>query len=247
MFDKSCKLRKQKILAISFLIAFGSGFMIASLFSLTECQFKAELSTLLPNVNELLPNVLTVEPRKEAAVADENDGSDIRCRVPKLDPWDPSIEQWIKHPGPVQCSQVQPYMTFMDDEGFLQLNETEVANMRSENLQFNCSYWTFDRNTGSDDESIWYDAEMLLVNRTQLSKDNVEVVCKYENGTEFYWNVYAYPVKREDLTFAKPTEDQLNVLFFIVDSVSNSAFQRNLPMSYNYSKNAMAVTFFNGG
>lgn len=174
---------------------------------------------------------------------DDASGEKYRCIIPKLNPWDPSIEKYIKHPNGMNCRKVQPFMTYVDYNGYLRLNETETASIKQ---SFKCMYQTFDRGEGSDDSVIKFDDEIKLENNTKLTKNNVEVKCYYSNNRKFYYNVHAHPAPIEDKNFTKPTEDQLSVLFFLIDSVSYSAFQRNLPLTYNYTKNVMGVKFLKG-
>lgn len=234
-FDNTCRLRKQKLILLLFLIGFGCGFVIANIFSLLESSSNS-LETVFNDIRTL------EDYQKEKLASDDF----IKCKVPKLNPWDPSIRHWIEHPKSVECAQVQRFMTYMDDEGTLRMNETETNKMKEQNITFHCLYRTFDRNFGLDDESILFDPYLNLIQPVTLKKDSGEVICKYENGTEFYWNTYAYPTIRDDMLFAKPTEDQLSILFFMVDSVAHSVLRRNLPITYNYTKNVMGIKFFDG-
>lgn len=176
-------------------------------------------------------------------VINNNYSDDIKCKVPKLDPWDPSIFDLIEHPKNLTCPQVQPFMTYVDYDGFLRINITET---KSIGYPFKCNYRTFDRRLGLDDNAIAYDKPKVLLKAIKLDKDTVEVICKYENSTAFYFNIHAHPVKSVERIFAEPTESQLSVLLFMIDSTSYSVLQRNLPLTYNYTKNVMGMKYFNG-
>lgn len=50
------------------------------------------------------------------------------CILPTYDLYDPSILQYVKkHPAPINCEQLQPYLTYMDWNGNLYLNQTELS------------------------------------------------------------------------------------------------------------------------
>lgn len=169
------------------------------------------------------------------------------CKAPTLNPWDPTIIKFINHPKPIKCDYVQPFLTFVDDEGYLRLNKTEENNILKINITFICQYSTFDRKFGGNDEDIQFDDEIVLKTSIKLTKDTVSVKCKYaHNNEQFYWNVHAHPVNMEELIFALPSEKQLTLLFQLIDSTSHSALQRNLPLTYSVTKDVMGMKYFSG-
>lgn len=209
----------------------------------------------LSNNNEFtLEKILTVN------------SDDIACHVPKLNPWDPIIMKGVKHPRDVYCPHVQPYLTFIDDDGYLRINKTEQNQIHGNNRTFSCVYWTFDRSPETIDSRLSYDDKMNLTKPVKLSKDYVKVQCNYDNvvknenvddddddggdsdENKFYWNYHAHPseMRINKSHFLEPTEDQLSVVVFILDSVSDSAMQRNLPLTLNYTSTVMGMNYFKG-
>lgn len=168
------------------------------------------------------------------------------CLVPKLDPWDPTIMDLVRHPKGLHCQNCQPFMSYVDYNGYLRLNETETKLLHEANLNFFCNYSTFDRKSGPNDNEINFYESRLLTNSIKLTNDNVLVECFHSNLKKFYMNVHAHPIRADDRIFAEPTDSQLSVLIFLVDSVSFSAMQRNLPATYKYTKNVMGIKFFKG-
>lgn len=168
------------------------------------------------------------------------------CIVFQLDPWDPIVMPFVYHPkGGLQCEVVQPFMTYVDYDGYLQLNSTEVNMIKKKHTFNNCSYQTFNHKEGTVDDDIQYDQSMILINATKLTSYNVDVKC-FANNKEFYHNIHVHPIINNEMKFAAPTEDQLSVLMFMIDSVSFSAFQRNLPITFKYTRDAMGIKFFKG-
>uniref|UniRef100_A0A1I7XKY9 Transmembrane protein n=1 Tax=Heterorhabditis bacteriophora TaxID=37862 RepID=A0A1I7XKY9_HETBA len=84
------------------------------------------------------------------------------CVVPYLDPFDPSITQYINTPQPLTCHGTQYELTYLDSEGWLKLNSTEIA---SSWLNLNCFYRCYDRTEG-DDIAINYSDWKLIANYT---------------------------------------------------------------------------------
>lgn len=174
----------------------------------------------------------------------------VACKIPQLNPWDPLILKGIKHPKNLSCEQVQPFMTYVDDYGFLRYNETEKRQLENDNQNFTCFYYTFDRLNDTEDSLVEYGDEQILIQPVTLDKDFVEVKCVY-NSTDndenvFYGNLHAHPSDKKDRKFSVPTNDKLSVLMIILDSVSNSALQRNLPLTFNYTANVMGMKYLKG-
>lgn len=49
------------------------------------------------------------------------------CKLPKYDLYDPEIKRYIQKPAtPIDCGNPQPYLTYLDWDGMLYLNESEV-------------------------------------------------------------------------------------------------------------------------
>lgn len=176
----------------------------------------------------------------------------LSCQVPKLNPWDPMILKGIFHPKSMSCKKVQPYLTFIDDDGYLRLNETESKYVLEENNRtFSCYYLTFIRRPISIDSRIQYDDELQLTKPTRLKRDYVRVECywgkKTDDSDRFYFNLHAHPSQSRNVSlFNEPTEDQLSVFVYLLDSVSYSSFQRNLPLTLNYTSNVMGVKYLKG-
>lgn len=198
------------------------------------------------DLSTISPYRASVEPAYQAPLEFAYQNENKACSVPKLDPWDPSIISYVRHPRGFNCRIVQPFMTYIDEAGYLILNKTEVDSMTKNGERFQCFYQTFDRKDGIDDNDIEYDERKeLQMEPVKLTRYNVDVIC-YKNNKQIYKNIHAHPIKIDQILYSKATEDQLSVYFFLVDSVSASVLKRNLPLTYNYTKNVMRIKYFNG-
>lgn len=171
---------------------------------------------------------------------------EISCKVPRLDPFDESITDYISHPKLLVCDQVQGNETYVDINGYLRLNESdfELDMFREMNDSYSCYYSTFDR--GFNDNDIVYSNVSELTEPVKLETDFVEVNCNTTRGLHFYKNIHAYPTARNDSNFGSPNETQLTVLLFFIDSVSYSNMKRNLPLTHNYTSRVMKMIYFEG-
>lgn len=172
------------------------------------------------------------------------------CTFPKLDPYDPSILKYIQHPQYIQCLHPQPYLTYIDYDGYLRFNETEIENY-FENKSYSdlrCFYKTFDR--GETDTETKFHPERQLISPTTLDKDLVEIVCTLRGERSnarknYYYDIHAHPAKRINQSYAEPTEKQLSVLFMQIDSMSFSSFKRNMPLTHDFVTKEMGMIMMN--
>lgn len=171
-----------------------------------------------------------------------NDDENVSCKVPQLNPFDQSISKFVYHPRDLKCKKIQPDITFIDMNGYLRFTDQAQQFLNESVLKFFCHYRTFDRNVGYDDNAIGYSQEIVLVEPVKLTEDSVEVICKMDD-INIYHNIHAHPAEREDRIFAKPNDQQLTVLMFYIDSVSYSVLQRNLPSTFDYTKNVMKMVY----
>lgn len=183
-------------------------------------------------------------------IINDKNSNETGCLFPDLDPWDATIKAYIKHPSKVQCKIVQPSLSFIDDKGYLQYNESEYESyIKTKNYSdLKCAYRMFDRSLGMDDNDWSYATEKALEKPVKLSRDMVEVKCWAETSkrkkVNVYTNIHAHPAARDSRIFAKPTESQLSVLMMIIDSVSLSVLRRNMPLTYDYITSKMGMVMF---
>lgn len=76
-----------------------------------------------------------------------------KCKVPILDPYDPSILKYIEKPKPIVCKKIQPMLTYLDSiTSELVLNETAVKAEGMGMAQILCQYRCFAHNSGVGDD-----------------------------------------------------------------------------------------------
>uniref|UniRef100_A0A915EIA8 Sulfatase N-terminal domain-containing protein n=1 Tax=Ditylenchus dipsaci TaxID=166011 RepID=A0A915EIA8_9BILA len=149
------------------------------------------------------------------------------CVMPEIDPWDSSIQKYLSLANPLVCKQLQYELTYMQ-EGRIMFNSSEVtAAGYSDWRSISCHYRCFDKKEGNDITLVYGDW-IELRNGSRPNCEFCEVKCKKSfPPISIYTNLHSQviPLLASPLTHPKPP----NVLLFVVDSVSNSNWQRNLP------------------
>jgi Protein of unknown function (DUF229) len=152
------------------------------------------------------------------------------CQVPRLDPWDPSIRQYLEPPSRMPCVAVQPDLLQLV-QGRFQFNDAWLINgSASDGLQAkpNCIFRCFGKQDGSDHQ-LAYGQYSPLSNGTQPGCEFSEVQCSQPT----YWSVFnqILPVLN-NATDGTDDEKPPDVLLFVIDSVSASHWRRSLPKLY---------------
>lgn len=92
------------------------------------------------------------------------------CIIPRVDPYDPSIKNYISKSDRLRCKQIQLELVHLDDDGILSLNETVIQSSGFSNLD--CSYRCFRHNDGVDDDTLKYDEWVSF-------KKSIAVQCEF--------------------------------------------------------------------
>lgn len=156
------------------------------------------------------------------------------CKIEALDPWDVALKPFLRPPYDMTC-QDQTQLMYVNDTGWLHLNET-MADMHKIKAAFlKCVYQRIRRQDG--DMSLLFDEEVSLelpvfikshVFRIQCSNDT-DIVYDMAHFNPF-WNEYAKP----DNEIVLESSGTPSVLILGIDSVSRSHAIRNLQKSYKF-------------
>lgn len=102
--------------------------------------------------------------------------SELACQFPLLDPWDPTIKDFIKHPKPINCSFSQPTFSSINQLGYLVFNSTAIVEKEMQkNDSINCYYVMLDRDEGKNDDAIKYGPETLVT----VSPSNNQIFLRF--------------------------------------------------------------------
>uniref|UniRef100_A0AC35F4D2 Uncharacterized protein n=1 Tax=Panagrolaimus sp. PS1159 TaxID=55785 RepID=A0AC35F4D2_9BILA len=154
------------------------------------------------------------------------------CQVPQLNPWDPSVLSYYSKPSQLRCKQFQENITFITNDGILQINEKFIESVK-------CRYRYFERNEGIDDEKIRYLEWMDFEKSFKMEKEFVEVECS-KNGRISFGKSYRFQwatiIPKENNLANLPVENEIlehpSVIMIGLDSMSKGNFIRQLPETY---------------
>lgn len=99
------------------------------------------------------------------------------CFLQKLNPFDPSILQFIsKAPPNLNCKKLQPQLTFFDAENFLVLNFSALSEARLPK-ETKCSFRCVEHNSGNSDDIVKNSDWVPLEKSAKPDCEFVEVQC----------------------------------------------------------------------
>uniref|UniRef100_A0A915K925 Uncharacterized protein n=1 Tax=Romanomermis culicivorax TaxID=13658 RepID=A0A915K925_ROMCU len=195
------------------------------IFLITFTSFQpSDHGELIDNFRRLYPNL-----HKNSL----NDDAAKKCHFPDLNPWDPSISDYIKNGGDLSCKMLQYDLTFINESNFLILNRTALTLSGFGKSSIDCQYRCFN---SQDDVSIstseiWHNFEW----ETPLSNECefLEVDCsrKISSLLSVYSNIHFRMIAKPSntVTMNDQNQERPNVLLFVIDSQSRSNVERYLP------------------
>ncbi|EFA03493.1 uncharacterized protein LOC662511 isoform X2 [Tribolium castaneum] len=157
------------------------------------------------------------------------------CRIPFMDPFDPSITKFIHKEKQPVCNDGIPPLFDSNMTSIFLLNSS-VANYTDQDVSaIQCCYQPFYRQEpkGNDgDSSIKFEKRCISFNiSAKISHEFIKVMCKV-NKVSIYTDFFSFvPIK----TLKKNTvERRLNVLVVGIDAVSRLNFHRQMPTTVDY-------------
>lgn len=167
------------------------------------------------------------------------------CKIPKLDPWDPSVAHLIYILEPFKCCG-HPLLMYQSLDGSIHLNETVLFihyDMRPH--QIKCAYQGIHREHEWENlpfETGYSTTEQFPMEfGVPLNEEFIGVSCNLNEV--FYLQYFAFtPLKdevEEDRKTKAPPEHRLNVILAGVDSISKLNFLRHFPKTRSFIKNKM--------
>ncbi|CAH1954114.1 unnamed protein product [Acanthoscelides obtectus] len=166
------------------------------------------------------------------------------CKIPEMDPFDPSVQKFIEPPTPVECNKGVPAL--------FEANLTSIYITRSSLPAYNvsdindlrCCYWVIQR---IEPKKNQYDVFMSkssmckYINTSAEIKDEfIKVQCFLDNATTYVDTFSFVPIKnstKSKVIRSKP----LNVLVVGLDAVSRLNLHRQMPDTLKYLQQLEAV------
>ena len=173
------------------------------------------------------------------------------CRIPKFDPWDESISDFLQVRGPLKCKS-KPDLTYLDGK-YIRINKTALKLYYDNELDF-CHIYEVARTDESDDN---YDVNATLQGFKEevLTKAEYNLVRCFRKEKSIYSNYYAVinrkphvekRIKTLSEKISNATKNKLNVLIFGLDSMSSLNYKRQLTKTREFVTNSLGAIELNG-
>jgi hypothetical protein len=177
--------------------------------------------------------------------------SESECLIPSYDPYDPRVIKYLSASPVIQCGQPQPYLTYLDADGFIHLNKTTIKNSGHKESDYECHYSEIFRTNKSDNKfSLGIPQTFKETEKIHLSAF-VLVRCFLKSADLVYesGHMYVPPPSAELYTASRRTSndvDHPSVLIFGLDSMSRLNFIRQLPRTYHVLTDVLGAIVFTG-
>ncbi|KAK7868801.1 hypothetical protein R5R35_003642 [Gryllus longicercus] len=171
------------------------------------------------------------------------------CKFPLYDPFDKQTKPYIFNYPPVSCGQPQPYLTYVDGDGYIHINYTGAREAGLNKQDFRCTYEEVLRVPNSDDE-VTFSRPHPIRDGKQLTAAFVRARCKRRRGGRLlYETLHAWvkPLSEEQEARVLPaTPTRPSVLVLGIDSMSRLNFIRQLPRTHALLTDVFGATVFTG-
>lgn len=195
-------------------------------------------------LDELFPSnsLNNLKPSKSPRLILDTPG----CKIPKLDPWDPSVSNLIQLLGSYVCCG-PPLLLYSDINGSIHLNESVLLfHYDRRPYHINCSYRAFFR--AHEWPNYPYEAAYTkgdvfdLEFGVPLDEEFVGVTCDLQTE-ELYYQYFAFPHLKPDIEEDRhnktPPEHRLNIILVGIDSISKLNFLRHFKKTRAFLKDTM--------
>lgn len=164
------------------------------------------------------------------------------CRIPYMDPLDPSVMKFIHKQKKPVCNNGVPPLIKSNLTSIFLLNSSVISYTNGDTSMLQCCYQPFHREEPKDDESdnkIKFDNKCIPFDTSaKIDEEFIKVIC-HSNNSVIYTDFFSFvPVKTQKNHFETKT---LNVLIIGLDGVSRLNFHRQMPKTAEYLKNLSAV------
>ena len=169
------------------------------------------------------------------------------CVLPKHDPYDPEVMRYFWKPKPLHCKRFED-LIYVNKSGFLLFNETSILASGNTLHSIRCNTHAIIRH---DDYTVDFASALSLAHDTprQAESDYVQVECYDSYGTHIYQQLlFSVNTKlNKNYNKIKPeTKNELSVVMFGLDAVSNVMAKRQLPNTVKYLVEQLGAFEFKG-
>ncbi|KAK5646626.1 hypothetical protein RI129_005090 [Pyrocoelia pectoralis] len=168
------------------------------------------------------------------------------CRIPYMDPLDPSIVEFITNEKQVLCNKNKPPL-FKSNLTSLHVIDSSLKYYKIHNESaLECCYTVFKRvvpNFKENDNKVEYGECLPFYRDVNIDDEFVKVSCTYKSK-QIYTDFFSFvPIKPTLTTQYSDSTSLLNVLVIGLDAVSRVNLHRQMPKTVQVLKEMEAVEF----
>ncbi|XP_065353982.1 uncharacterized protein LOC135948564 [Cloeon dipterum] len=165
------------------------------------------------------------------------------CPLPRYDPFDLSIQQYITSWSRINCGKQQQPLTYLDKNGLLQVDRTTAE---GENI-----YCYFHEVIRKDDNTIELGAPKVVFDPEPLPYEFTIVKCEQGSNKKVVYETGYTKIREVPEDIAKKSKvasknGKVNVLIFVFDSMSRLNFERQLPKTSKFIEEHVGGVVMNG-
>ena len=175
------------------------------------------------------------------------------CKVPKFDPFDPTIIQYFSNVSRDIPCKGKKYVTIRNN--IVLLDEAKVReDFKGE--EFNCTYKPIYRNPKNEttraDNKFGYGEENLLVFNETLPDEFVRVSCKVKGNVTYEEFLASTPLKTSveqkclNNSVKLKVSNPLNIIIIGIDSISKLNFERHFKLTAEYLRKNLTTFEYHG-
>lgn len=179
---------------------------------------------------------------------EEPSPDDQKCQLPRVHPFDESILNYLSLPRIIKCNERQPSLTYIDENGMLQFNESAANQNQFKLSELFCYHQEVVRD---NDMKISYGRKIeMTINGSTVTSDFVFVSCTDYSGFSVYSNIHCHVVVKDKWLSNRVHNPKRppnhNVLIIGIDSISRLSFIRQLPETYQFLSKQLNAFIFRG-
>ncbi|PSN55946.1 hypothetical protein C0J52_00457 [Blattella germanica] len=178
--------------------------------------------------------------------------SSADCIIPDYDPKDPSVMKYFEIVNPIICGENQPYLTYIDSEGYIHLNKTAIDLSGLTENDYDCSYSEILRPKENDGD-VEFGQPQVFRESEKIQASFILVKCYLRKSRDLVYENLHFYVSRPTGSLHKSSRrsidgdiDRPSVLIFTIDSMSRLNFIRQLPKTYKVLTTIINATIFKG-
>ncbi|XP_065334901.1 uncharacterized protein LOC135936128 [Cloeon dipterum] len=167
------------------------------------------------------------------------------CALPRYDPFDPSIQQYITGWSRIDCGTPQPALTFLGKNGLLHVDRTTAAGK-----DLYCYFHEIIREE-NDDNKFELGPPQIIFDPESLPYEYNIVTCEQVLTGEVIYVTGYTQIRKVPEVIAKKSKKaskngRVNVLIFAFDSMSRLNFIRQLPKTSKFIEERVKGVVMNG-